>query len=91
MVQHGLWICFLIALPLELQTVVFAFDVAFRCRSLRYAMKQQNLRVKQELQELIDSQKQANERLNYLLHVVIPPLTPLPSVQGITTKASFEV
>ncbi|OLP86513.1 hypothetical protein AK812_SmicGene32375 [Symbiodinium microadriaticum] len=56
-----------------------------------YAMKQQNLRVKQELQELIDSQKQANERLNYLLHVVIPPLTPLPSVQGITTKASFEV
>jgi len=55
-----------------------------------YAMKQQNLRVKQDLQELIDSQKQTNEHLNYLLHVVTP-LTPLPAVPGSKTKTSFQV
>ena len=53
-------------------------------------MKQQNLRVKQDLQELIDSQKQTNEHLNYLLHVVTP-LTPLPAVPGSKTKTSFQV
>ena len=50
-------------------------------------MKQQNTKVRQELQDLSDFQKQANDRLAYLLRVVMPML----SETGPLAKSSFEV